>query len=153
MALQVQTLVFLFWLLILPRLWNFFRSFLLFFYFLCFFSIIKMENGPSPSHFPNEGSHSVCHLSTPIWDSWADGGLRASSFDCCCLGFFRHCLWEDGGSVFGRISLCHPFLFTVFCCLKYSEVFHILFTVGRSPISARLAKQGMFITLSFYCSN
>jgi hypothetical protein len=122
---------------------SFFRSFLLSI-FLCFFSIIKLENGPSPSHFPNEGSHSVCRLATPFWDSWPDDGLRASSFDCCFLGFFRHRLWPDDGYFAGSPSVCHPFLFTIFRCLKYSKVFSDF--MHYRPITARLSQQHVHYT-------
>jgi len=133
------------------------RSFLLSMYRCCF-SIIKMENGPSPSHFPNEGSHSFCRLSTPIWDWWPDDGLRAASLDCWCLGFFRHRLWPDDGSVIASLSVCHPFLFTVFFCLKYPKVFSRFYalqacTMPTSPLSVHAFHSSMFITLTFYCSN
>jgi len=148
---RVKTLAFLLWLLIFPQAmkFSFVRSFLLSIV-PCFFSIIKMENGPSPSHFPSEGIHSICRLSTPIWEWWLDDGLRASSFDCYCLGFFRHRLWPDDGSIVGSLSVCQPFLFTIFRCLKYSNAFQILCTIG---LSVHALHSCTFITLLFYCNN
>jgi hypothetical protein len=69
-----------------------------------------------------------------------------------------HRLWPDDGSVVGSLSVCHPFLFTIFCCLQYSNVFQNLCTTGlydacRSPCQCTPCTGGTFITLSFYCNN